>query len=130
MGDGIMRLRLIAACIFAIAVTLAVLGFRSLRSELEAERAAHAATARSLSTALEANARWKRAGEVLEGQLAAQSGVAEACLKREAQAARAAKEREAILREARIEVEAATPQTGVVDHETRRRIADRLNRPW
>lgn len=122
-----MRLRLIAACVFAIAVTLAVLGFRSLRSELEAERAAHAATARSLSTALEANARWKRAGEVLEGQLAAQSGVAEACLKREAQAA---KEREAILREARIEVEAATPQTGVVDHETRRRIADRLNRPW
>lgn len=125
-----MPLRLIAACVFAVAVALTVLGFRSLRSELEAERAAHAATARSLSTALEANARWKRAGEVLEGQLAAQSGVAEACLKREAQAARAAKEREAILREARTEVEAATPQTGVVDNETRRRIADRLNRPW
>lgn len=130
MGDGIMPLRLIAACVFAVAVALTVLGFRSLRSELEAERAAHAATARGLSTALEANARWKRAGEVLEGQLAAQSGVAEACLKREAQAARGAKEREAILREARTEVEAATPQTGVVDHETRRRIADRLNRPW
>lgn len=126
-----MRLRLIGVYAFAIAVTLVVLGFRSLQSELEAERAAHTATARSLSTALEANARWNRTRETLEGQLAAQSGVAEACLKREAQAARGAKEREAILREARIEVEAAaTPQTGVVDHETRRRIADRLNRPW
>ena len=126
-----MRLRLIGVYAFAIAVTLVVLGFRSLQSELEAERAAHTATARSLSTALEANARWNRTRETLEGQLAAQSGVAEACLKREAPAARGAKEREAILREARIEVEAAaTPQTGVVDHETRRRIADRLNRPW
>lgn len=125
-----MRLRLIGVYAFAIAVTLVVLGFRSLQSELEAERAAHTATARSLSTALEANARWNRTRETLEVQLAAQSGVAEACLKRETQAARGAKEREAILREARIEVEAATPQTGVVDHETRRRIADRLNRPW
>lgn len=123
-------MRLMAVALAVALVALAALGFGRLQNELEAERTAHAATARSLSTALEANAHWKRAGEVLETQLAAQSGVAEACLKREAQAARGAKEREAILREARIEVEAATPQTGVVDHETRRRIADRLNRPW
>lgn len=122
-------MRLMAAALAVALVALAALGFGHLRNELEAERAAHAATARSLSTALEANARWKEAAGTLEERIAAQSAMAEACLKREARATRQAKEREAILREARVEG-AAQPQTGVVDHETRRRIADRLNRPW
>ncbi|WP_300786499.1 hypothetical protein [uncultured Desulfovibrio sp.] len=87
--------------------------------ELEAERAAHAATARERD-------RWEAAAEAYRKDAEAQAENARQCLGREAKAARDAAEREDIMRQAK--PRARTAEEKVVDDETRRRAVERLNR--
>lgn len=87
--------------------------------ELEAERAAHAATARDRD-------RWEAAAEAYREDAEAQAENSRQCLGREAKAARDAAEREDIMRQAK--PRARTAEEKVVDDETRRRAVERLNR--
>lgn len=87
--------------------------------ELEAERAAHAATARERD-------RWEAAAEAYRKDAEAQAENARQCLGREAKAARDAAEREDIMRQAK--PRARTAEEKVVDDATRRRAVERLNR--
>ena len=87
--------------------------------ELEAERAAHAATARERE-------RWEAAAEAYRKDAEAQAENARQCLGREAKAAWDAAEREGIMRQAK--PRARTAEEKVVDDETRRRAVERLNR--
>ncbi len=90
--------------------------------QLDAERAAHAVTARECE-------RWKTAAEAYRREAVAQAENARLCLDREANAARDAAERAAIVKQARPRARSAEEKNKVVDDETRRRAAVRLNRP-
>lgn len=93
-----------------------------VNAELDAERAAHAATAQDRD-------RWKAAAEAYRGEAVAQAENARLCLDREANAARDAAERTAIVKQARPRARTVEEQNKVVDDETRRRAVERLNRP-
>ena len=113
--------------IFWFAVMIAALVFSLLLwrldhvgGELEAEKAAHAMTAREFQ-------RWQAAAQACRQDAQAQAENARLCLEREAKAARDAAKREDIMRQAR--PRARTAGEKVVDDETRRRAVLRLNRP-
>jgi len=91
-------------------------------SELNAEKAAHGATRQELD-------RWKTAAEAYRREAVAQAENARLCLDRETNAARDAAERAAIVKQARPRARTAEEKNKVVDDETRRRAALRLNRP-
>lgn len=90
--------------------------------ELEAERAAHASTARERE-------RWEAAAEAYRKDAEAQAENARLCLEREANATRDAVERAAIMQQARPRARSTEEKDKVVDDETRRRAVERLNRP-
>lgn len=93
-----------------------------VNSELDAERAAHAATAQDRD-------RWKATAEAYRGEAVAQAENARLCLDRESNAVRNAAERAAIVKQASPRARTAEEQDKVVDDETRRRAVERLNRP-
>lgn len=117
MSGGILRLVGIGAVLALVAVSLA---FVIIKGELDAERAAHAATARDRD-------QWKEAAEAYRGKAVAQAENARRCLARETKAALDLAEREAIVRQAKPRVRSAEEK--VVDDATRRRAVLRLNRP-
>lgn len=93
-----------------------------VNGQLDAERAAHAVTAQECE-------RWKTTAEAYRQEAMAQAENAQMCLDREANAARDAAERAAIVKQARPRARSAEEKNKVVDDETRRRAAVRLNRP-
>lgn len=93
-----------------------------VNAELEAERAAHATTARE-------SERWKAAAEAYRKDAEAQAENARLCLDRETKAARDAAERTSIVKQARPRARTVEEKAKVVDDETRRRAVERLNRP-
>ena len=93
-----------------------------VNAELEAERAAHATTARE-------SERWKAAAEAYWKDAEAQAENARMCLDREAKNAREEAERAGIVQQARPRARSAEEKDKVVDDETRRRAVERLNRP-
>lgn len=93
-----------------------------VNGELDAERTAHAVTSRELD-------RWKTTAEAYRKDAEAQAENARLCLDRETNAARDAAERAAIVKQARPRGRTAEEKDKVVDDETRRRAALRLNRP-
>ena len=93
-----------------------------VNAELDAERAAHAATTRDRD-------QWKAAAEAYRKDAAAQAENARLCLERETKAAQDAAERAAIVERASPRTRTVEEQDKVVDDETRRRAVERLNRP-
>lgn len=99
----------------------------NLRGRLDMEESRHESTRKDLRAALEENARWSTSYDAAVDDVKAQKGNAEACLDREARAEAAARERADIMDKA--VPQARKPTDKVIDHETRARVVDRLNRP-
>ena len=115
-------------CVFlALSAMFAIHRQWSLETELATEQAAHVATRTALEKALVEGNRWKVAADAVTLSAMNQRDLATACLAREAEAERAASEREAILTP--IKPQPRTSNEKVVDHATRRAVVARLNRP-
>lgn len=72
---------------------------------------------------------WRATAEAYRQEALAQAENARQCLNREQEAAQDAKERAAIVKQARPRTRTAAEKERVVDDETRRRAVYRLNRP-
>ena len=116
----------IAAAI--VAALVAAIGIQTHR--LKAEQASHALTRKELAEAVERGAGWKRLYETAQASAQAQQEAVQECLDREVLAARAREERADILRNARARPRTEAEKHEVVDNETRRAAADRLNRSF
>lgn len=119
MSDGILRLIGIGTVMALGAVSLALV---VTRDELNAERLNHAVTRQERDN-------WKAQTEAALARAEALADTARACLTREAQARANAAERAAIMDAARPRPRTEAETAKVVDDETRKRVADRLNRP-
>lgn len=112
--------------VWLLAVALLISGLLGrlahVSGELEAERAAHAVTARERD-------RWEAAAEAYRQEAVAQAENARLCLDRETNAAKEAAERAAIVKQTRPRARSAEEKDKVVDDATRRRAVLRLNRP-
>ena len=82
-----------------------------------------------LRLALEDALGWKAAFEKARDAAEAHRETAAACMEREVQARQDRQERESILQDAKPRQRALQEQPQVIDDETRKRAADRLNRP-
>lgn len=107
---------------FALAAVVQFFAVRALESSLAAEKAAHAVTRQERDD-------WKARAEAAATRAEALADNARRCLEREAQAQADAAERAAIMDAARPRPRTETEKAKVVDDETRKRVADRLNRP-
>lgn len=101
----------------------------SAQADLRAEQAAHNATAAALTQAQADIAALHVALAASENATAAVQGSLTAALSREAQALRDSAARKQILDALRTRPRTETEKQEVVDDETRRAAADRLNRP-
>ncbi len=119
MSKGVLRIIGMGTVMALVVVSFA---FLLTKSELDAERLVHAATAKERDE-------WKAAAEAYRQETEAQAENARLCLDREAQATRSAAERAVIMRKATPRLRTDTEKGQVVDDETRNRAADRLNRP-
>ncbi|MCH5277494.1 MAG: hypothetical protein J1E80_06615 [Desulfovibrionaceae bacterium] len=109
-------------CALVAALILSLWRLDHVNGDLEAERQSHAVTAKERDG-------WKTAAEAAQKDATAQAENARLCLDREAQAAKHAAERAAIMRQAVPRPRTDTEKGQVVDDETRNRVAIRLNRP-
>lgn len=107
---------------FALAAVIQYFAARALESSLAAEKAAHAVTRQERDN-------WKAQAEAALDRAEALADTARACLTREAQARADAAERAAIMEAAQPRPRTEAETAKVVDDETRKRVADRLNRP-
>lgn len=107
---------------FALAAVVQYFAARGLESSLAAEKAVHAVTRQERDD-------WKAQAEEAAMRAEALAENARRCLEREAKARADAAERTAIMEAAKPRQRAETEKTKVVDDETRKRVADRLNRP-
>lgn len=107
-----------------IAACMGLLLWRTqyLGSELELEKAAHKATMRERDD-------WEAQALAARASAEALAENARACLAREVRAQADAAERAAIMAQVKPRPRTEAEQTKVVDDETRKRVADRLNRP-
>lgn len=107
-----------------IAACIGLLLWRThyLDAELKLEKTAHEATRQERDN-------WKAQAEAALARAEALADTARACLAREAQARADAIERAAIMEVAKPRHRTETEKAKVVDDETRKRVADRLNRP-
>lgn len=113
----------------ALVVVLLLWRIDSQGDALELERAQHAGTAQKLADALKKGQSWKTACEKAQQAAEAQRKAVAACMEREAQARRDQRDRDAILRDAAPRERTEHEREQVIDDETRKRAADRLNRP-
>lgn len=90
--------------------------------QLEAEKIAHAATAKERD-------QWMAAAEAYRKEAIAQAQNAQMCLERESKALQEARERDAIVKNVRPRERSAQEKNKVVDDETRHSAVLRLNRP-
>ncbi len=107
---------------FALAAAVQYFAAQTLERSLAAERAAHVVTRQERDD-------WKARAEAATTRAEALADNARRCLEREAQARADAAERAAIMKAARPRPRTETEKARVVDDETRKRVADRLNRP-
>lgn len=119
MSEGVLRLIGMGTVMALVAVSLALI---VSRGELSAERLNHAVTRQERDD-------WKAQAEEAAMRAEALAENAYRCLEREAKARADAAERTAIMEAAKPRQRAETEKTKVVDDETRKRVADRLNRP-
>jgi hypothetical protein len=101
-----------------------------LSGTLALERSEHKGTTEALAREVEKGMGWKAAYEEALIAVDAQRTAAQACLDRAVATAAAREERAAILQAAQPRPRTDQERRQVVNDETRRRAADRLNRPW
>lgn len=111
----------------AVFVALLLWRVDHLSGELKGEKTAHEKTALKLADAEKDRDAWREATGRATVEAFAQRDNAQACLDREVLARTAATERAAIMSQAK--PRPRPKQEEVVDHETRSRVAGRLNRP-
>lgn len=115
--------------VFVLLMVLALWKIDRLRSDLKLERSNHQNTKDALADAVEKGNGWKAAYEEAYRAAETHRQETQACLGREAEARAASQERKSILQAAQPRPRPETEKTQVVDDETRKRVADRLNRP-
>jgi hypothetical protein len=120
-----MRTGLILAAVVAVGM---LLGWQSLC--LEREEAAHTLTKQALAEAIKDGQAWKKLHDQALEAVKAQRESTQACLDREVEAFVAKEEREALLRAAQPRQRTEAEKQKVVDDETRKLAADRLNRTF
>ena len=115
----------------AIALVYLLLLWRidSLGDDLKLEKQAHDATRVELRQALEDGQGWKVVSQKALAAAEAYQESTAACMEREVLARQARQERESILQEAIPRPRTAQEKQQVIDDETRKHAADRLNRP-
>lgn len=113
----------------AVALLLAFWRIDNVQGKLQLEQAEHNQTKVALADAIEKGNGWKAAYEEALTAATAQREATQACLDREAEARTAQEARNAILQAAQPRPRTEAEQKQVVDDETRKRSADRLNRP-
>ncbi|CAK7024825.1 MAG: hypothetical protein DELT_02537 [Desulfovibrio sp.] len=115
--------------VIGLLIVLALWRIDNVQGKLKLERSEHQNTKDALADAIEKGNGWKAAYEEARSAAEAHREATQACLDREAEARAASQERKAILQAAQPRPRAETERTQVVDDETRKRTADRLNRP-
>lgn len=105
-----------------LAWVLVVWALNITKDQLEAEKIAHAATAKERD-------QWMAAAEAYRKEAIAQAQNAQMCLERESKALQEARERDAIVKNAKPRERSAQEKNKVVDDETRHSAVLRLNRP-
>jgi hypothetical protein len=116
--------------VLALALLGAIWRMDHLSGALALEKSEHKATQEALAREVEKGMGWKTAYENALERAAAQGQATQACLDREVAAAAAREERAAILQAAQPRLRTEQERQQVVNDETRKRAADRLNRPW
>jgi hypothetical protein len=102
----------------------------NLSGKLALEQSEHNATKDALAVEVEKGQGWVAAYEEALARAQAQGEAVEACYAREVATATAREERAAILQTAQPRAQTEQEKQQVVDNETRKRAADRLNRAW
>lgn len=115
--------------IFGFLALLALWRIDGLKSDLKLERSEHQNTQDARDEAVRRGNEWKAAYEEARAAAEANGAAAQACLDREVEARAASQEREEILQASPPRPRTETEQAQVVGNETRKRSADRLNRP-
>jgi hypothetical protein len=101
-----------------------------LSGKLALEQSAHKQTQEALTRETEKALQWMVVYEDMQERALAQAAATQTCLDREAAARKAQEERRKILQAAQPRARTAAEQKQVVNDETRKSAADRLNRPW
>lgn len=112
-----------------IAFMVLLLLYASLEKKLIKEEASHEKTQTALNNAVAKGNGWKIAYEEANATAEAHRKATQACFDREVEARVAEQERDAILQAAQPRPRTETEQEQVVDDETRKSCANRLNRP-
>lgn len=115
--------------VIGLLVLLALWRIDNLHGKLALERSEHQNTKDALAEAVKEGNGWKAAYEEAYRAVETHRQATRACLDREAEARAAEQERKAILQAAQPRPRTETENKQVVDDETRKRTADRLNRP-
>lgn len=122
-----------AMFILSLCATLAVGGFAwrlsVVNGKLALEQSNHSRTKDALILAIEERDEWITAFALMENAAQAQQSASAACLDREARALAAQAERTGIMQAVKPRQQTQAEKQQVVDDETRKRVADRLNRP-
>lgn len=132
MMPALISLKLAGPVGLALAVALAAALWRAdnLGGKLDKERAEHKATQEALVREVEKGAGWIDAYNEAFASAEAHRQATAACIERAAAAETARQEREAILQAAPPGPRTEAEKQQVVTDDTRKRAADRLNRPW
>jgi hypothetical protein len=116
--------------VLALALLGALWRADHLSGALDLEKSNHKATQEALAREVEKGAGWKAAYEKALFAADAHRAATQACLDRAVAEAAAREERAAILQAAPPRSRTEQERQQVVNDETRKRAADRLNRPW
>ena len=115
--------------LLVLLLLLALWRIDNVQGKLKLEKSEHSKTQEQLADALEKGKQWEAAYREAKGAAERQATATQACLDREKAAIVAKEERTDILRNAKPRPQTETEKRQVVDDETRKRSADRLNRP-
>ena len=115
--------------LLALIAVLALWRCSVLQGKYELEQSKHQNTKDALADAIEKGNGWKAAYEEAYTTAEDHRQATQACLEREVEERAASQERKAILQAAQPRPRTETEQTQVIDNETRKRVAARLNRP-
>lgn len=113
----------------AVLLLLSLWRIDNVQGKLRLEQTEHNQTKVALADAIEKGNGWKAAYHEALSAAEAHKEATEACLNREVEAREAAEERSTILQAAQPRTRTDNEQKQVVDDATRKRSADRLNRP-
>lgn len=116
--------------VLALALLGALWRVDHISGALALEQSDHSATKEALTREVEKGMGWMAAYDEVTRAAEAHWEATQACLDREVEAREAQAERAALLQAAQPRARTEQERQQVVNDETRKRAADRLNRPW